>query len=101
MSLLLFDIISCKCMVGMKQNLKHVLEIAETATDTKTKLQSRVIANDCYKFIMEMSTNAGIVSDALKFVNQSKQKINTMQKIDERIEAIDEEDTTPTTNGVF
>ena len=50
---------------------------------------------------MEMSTNAGIVSDALKFVNQSKQKINTMQKIDERIEAIDEEDTTPTTNGAF
>jgi hypothetical protein len=29
---------------------------------------------------MEMSTNAGIVSDALKFVNQSKEKISTMQK---------------------
>jgi len=68
-----------KCMVGMKQNLKHVLEIAETTTDAKTKLQARAIVNDCYKFIMEMSTNAGIVSDALKFVNQSKEKINTMR----------------------
>jgi predicted transcriptional regulator len=58
-----------KCMVGMKQNLKHVLEIGEAATDPKVKLQARAIANDCYKFIMEMSTNASIVSDALKFVN--------------------------------
>ncbi len=33
-----------------------------------------------------MSTNAGIVSDALKFVNQSKQKIDTLQKLDERIQ---------------
>jgi hypothetical protein len=69
-------------MVGMKQNLKHVLEIGEAATDPKVKLQARAIANDCYKFIMEMSTNAGIVSDALKFVNtmQSKERINSMQK---------------------
>ena len=70
----------------MRQNLKHVLEIAETTTDPKTKLQARAIANDCYKFILEMSTNAGIVSDALNFVNQSKQKIDTLQKLDERIQ---------------
>jgi hypothetical protein len=86
-----------KCMVGMKQNLKHVLEIAETTTDAKTKLQARAIVNDCYKFIMEMSTNAGIVSDALKFVNQSKEKINTMRS---QIWETETEETT-TTNGVF
>ena len=62
------------------------MAIAETVTDPKTKLQARAIANDCYKFIMEMSTNADIVSDALKFVNQSKQKIDTLQKLDERIQ---------------
>jgi hypothetical protein len=48
-----------KCMVGMKQNLKHVLEIGDKATDPKVKLQARAIANDCYRFILEMSTNAG------------------------------------------
>jgi ATP/maltotriose-dependent transcriptional regulator MalT len=37
-----------KCMVGMKRNLKQTLEIAETATDPKVKLQARAIANDCY-----------------------------------------------------
>ena len=51
-----------KCMVGMKQNLKHVLEIGEAATDPKVKLEARRIANDCYRFIQEMSTNAGIVN---------------------------------------
>src|ERR671924_1395166 len=69
-----------KCMVGMKRNLKETLAIADTATDPKVKLQARAIANDCYKFIMDMSTNAGIVSDALKFVTQSKEKIDIMQK---------------------
>jgi orotate phosphoribosyltransferase-like protein len=37
-----------KCMVGMKRNLNQTLEIAETATDPKVKLQDRAIANDCY-----------------------------------------------------
>jgi hypothetical protein len=88
-----------KCMVGMKQNLKHVLKIAETTTDAKTKLQARAIVNDCYKFIMEMSTNAGIVSDALKFVNtmQSKERINGMQK---QTEPETEEEAT-TSSGIY
>ena len=82
----------------MKRNLKHVLEIGEAATDPKTKLQARAIANDCYKFIMEMSTNAGIVSDALKFVNQSQQKINTMQK---QTAEETETETEEAANGVY
>jgi hypothetical protein len=88
-------------MVGMKQNLKHVLEIGETASDPKIKLEARRIANDCYRYIMDLCTNAGIVSDALKFVTQSQQKIDTLQKLDERIEAIEEEEAETTTNGVF
>ena len=41
---------------------------------------------------MDLCTNAGIVSDALKFVTQSQQKIDKLQKLDERInnEAIEE-----------
>ncbi|MGI8833012.1 MAG: hypothetical protein ACR2IS_10300 [Nitrososphaeraceae archaeon] len=86
-----------KCMVGMKRNLKETLEIADTASDPKIKLQARAIANECYKFILDMSTNAGIVSDALKYVAQ---KTETIQKLDERIinEETEEE---ITTNGVF
>jgi hypothetical protein len=46
---------------------------------------------------MDLSTNAGIVSDALKFVTQKQEQINTLQKIDGRIG--EEEETT--TNAVF
>src|SRR5919106_6659707 len=92
-----------KCMVGMKRNLKETLAIAEIAADPKIKLQARAIANDCYRFILEMSTNAGIVSDAMKYVTQKQEQNDTLQKLDERIEASEEErvEEGTTTNGVF
>ncbi len=86
-------------MTGMKLNLKQALTIGKEATDPKVKLEATKIANDCYKFIMEMSTNAGIVSDVLKFVNQSQQKIDTLKKTDEGIEATRIEE--KTTEGVY
>jgi hypothetical protein len=43
-------------------------------------------------------TNAGIVSDAIKFVTQKREQTDTLQKIDEKIEKIDEE---KTTNDIF
>jgi hypothetical protein len=46
-----------------------------------------------------MSTNASIISDALKYVNQKQEQIETLQKLDQRIEAIEEDETT--TNGVY
>jgi hypothetical protein len=93
-----------RCMIGMKGNLKHVLEIAETAADPKTKLQARAIANDCYKYIMDLTTNGAIVTDAIKYVTQKQEQIDTLHKLDERIEATGEEaeqEETTTTNGVF
>jgi IS30 family transposase len=89
-----------KCMVGMKRNLKQTLEIRDNTGDPKVKLQAAAIANDCYKFILDMTTNAGIVSDALKFVNQSQQRINSMQP--QPKEAKSEPETEEaTTNGVY
>ena len=84
-----------KCMVGMKNNLKETLDIANSVTDPRVKLQARAIVNDCYKFILDMSTNAGIVSDALKYVTQQKEQLSALQKID------DIEELETTTSGVF
>jgi hypothetical protein len=75
-----------KCMVGMKQNPKHVLEIGEAASGPKIKPEARRIANDCYRCIMDLCTNAGVISDALKFVTQSQQKIDTLSRLEERIQ---------------
>jgi hypothetical protein len=86
-------------MTEMKRNLRQTLEIAETAADPKTKLQARAIANDCYKYIMDLTTNGVVVTDAIKYVNQKQEQIDTLHKLDERIEAAEEE--TTTTNGVF
>jgi hypothetical protein len=55
-------------MIGMKQYLKQTLEIAETTLDPRTKLQARAIANDCYKYIMDLTTNRVVITDAIKFV---------------------------------
>ena len=91
-----------KCMAGMKSNLKETLEIANTVTDPRVKLQARAIVSDCYKFILDMSTNAGVVSDALKYVQQKTEEVSTLttlQKIEERIDAVEEEETT--TNGIY
>ena len=91
-------------MTGMKGNLKHVLEIAESAADPKTKLQARAIANDCYKYIMDLTTNGVVITDAMKYVIQKTEQVNTLQKLDERIEGIEEgeeEREEATTNGIF
>jgi hypothetical protein len=82
----------------MKRNLKQTLEIAETASDPRIKLEARRIANDCYKYIMDLTINGAIVTDAIKYVTQKQEQIDTLHKLDESIEAAEEE---TTTNGIF
>ena len=65
------------CMTGMKRNLKQTLEIAETTSDPRTKLQARAIANDCYKYIMDLTTNGVAITDAIKFVQTNKEKLTS------------------------
>jgi hypothetical protein len=67
------------CMTGIKINLKQTLEIAEAASDPRIKLQARAIANDCYKYIMELTTNGVVITDAIKFVQTNKEKLMTSQ----------------------
>ena len=90
-----------RCVTGMKINLKQTLEIAETGADPKTKLQARAIANDCYKYIMDLTTNGVVITDAIKYVNQQQEQIDTLHKLDERIEVAEEAEEATTTNGVF
>jgi hypothetical protein len=47
---------------------------------------------------MDLTTNGVVVTDAIKYVNQKQEQIDTLHKLDERIEAAEEE---TTTNGVF
>jgi transposase len=86
-----------KCMVGMKRNLKRVTEIQESTSGPKIKLEAIRIASDCYRFIMDLCTNAGIITDAMKFATKQQEQINTLM-LDERIAASEKE---TTTEGVY
>ena len=81
----------------MKQTLKRVIEIGNTVSDPKVKLEAKRIAMDCYRHVMDLCANAGIVSDALKFVNQSNEKIDSMRPTEG--ETTEAEATT--TNGIY
>jgi hypothetical protein len=59
--------------------------------EVPTKLQARSTAIDRYHFIMDLCTNAGIISDQ-EVHGKKEEQLDALQKIDERerIEAIDE-----------
>jgi len=76
------------CMTGLKQVLKlswdiatktksHNNENGETLTmvDDKTRIQALALANDCYKYIMDLTTNGVVITDAIKFVQANKEKL--------------------------
>jgi len=87
-----------KAMLGTKRNLRHAIEIRESSSDLKIRLEAIRIANECYKFIMELSTNSIVISNAIDFVNRKQEQIEEIKMLDKRIEAIEEE---RTTEGVF
>jgi hypothetical protein len=82
-----------RSMTGMKRNLKRALEIGESSSDPKLKLEAIRIANDCHKFIMDHCTNAGIVSDALKYVTHKQKQLDALKMLDEIMQASEKETT--------
>jgi hypothetical protein len=45
-------------------------------SDPKTKLQARAIASDCYKYIMDLTTNGVVVTDATRHVQSKVDHLN-------------------------
>jgi hypothetical protein len=83
------------CMSGLKQVLKLSWDIADksknynndnshttTTTDDKTRIQALALANDCYKYIMDLTTNGVVITDAIKFVQTNKEKLTMSTKED-------------------
>ena len=55
-----------------------------TMTDDKTRIQALALANDCYKYIMDLSTNGVVITDAIKFVQINKEKLTMSAKEDDK-----------------
>ena len=69
-----------RCVTGMKGNLKHHLEIVGSSADPKTILFARAIASDCYKHIMDLTTNGVVVTDAIRYVQGKMDHLNKVEK---------------------
>jgi ECF sigma factor len=88
-----------RCLTGLNQVLKTCWYIVnKPGTDDRTKLQATAIINDSYKYAMDLVTNGSVITDAIKHVSQIQKDVDTINKIDKSLEAIEEE---TTTNGVF
>ena len=83
-----------RCLTGMNQVLKLSCQIANnnkqngqdhndnnnntlTTRDERTRLQALSLINDCYKYIMDLTTNGVVITDAIKFVQTNKEKLTT------------------------
>jgi hypothetical protein len=93
------------CMSGFKQVLKLSWDIADksknynndngqttTMTDDKTRIQALALANDCYKYIMDLTTNGVVITDAIKFVQTNKEKLTSNKKGDKESKEPDYDD---------
>jgi hypothetical protein len=88
-----------RCLSGMNEVLKLSWQIADnnkgrqngqdhndnssntmTTGDDRTRLQALALINDCYKYIMDLTTNGVVITDAIKFVQTNKEKLTTMSK---------------------
>jgi hypothetical protein len=53
-----------------------------TMSDNKTTLQALALINDCHKYIMDLTTNGVVITDAIKFVPSNKEKLCLSTKED-------------------
>jgi hypothetical protein len=50
---------------------------AITTGDDRTRLQALSLINDCYKYIMDLTTNGVVITDAIKFIQTNKERLTT------------------------
>lgn len=90
------------CMAGINQILKMSWEIAtkglgsgysnsnlgdnsgrtsSSIIDDKTRLHALALANDCYKYKMDLVTNSIVITDAINFIQHKKVELRSMNDV--------------------
>jgi hypothetical protein len=59
-----------KCLIGLTLILKEAWITAAKTEDKREKLQALSLAKECYSMKLELLTNATVVDDAIRFVNE-------------------------------
>ncbi len=63
-----------KCLVGLNAITKEVWNTVQNTEDKREKIQALSLAKECYSMKLDSLTNAIVVDDAIRFVDQSKIK---------------------------
>jgi hypothetical protein len=73
----------------LKQNGQDHNDNINTITtgDDRTRLQALSLINDCYKYIMDLTTNGVVITDAIKFVQTNKEKLMSNKEDGKRKES--------------
>jgi len=100
-----------KAVVGINKVLKTCWNIInKDTTDDKTKLQATAIINDSYKYLMDLTTNGVVVTDAIKYIQGKMNHLNNQEKAllqvikddkDKTEPEQDKEEQATITNGIF
>src|SRR5215216_6723987 len=70
-----------KCMNGLNQVLKIGWNIVQSdSSSAANRLQALALVNDSYKYIMDLTTNGVVVTDAIKYVQGKMDHLNTQEK---------------------
>ena len=64
------------CMTGIDRVIRIACDITEKSIDDKTRLQALSLLNECYNYKMDLTTNGVVITDAIKFVQTNKEKLN-------------------------
>jgi hypothetical protein len=68
-----------KCLVGLNAITREAWKTEQNTQDNREKIQALSLAKECYSMKMDLLTNATVVDDAMKFAQQSKDKLVSME----------------------
>jgi hypothetical protein len=64
-----------KCMTGLNQVLRVVWDIVRSdSSSPANRLAALSLINDSYKYLMDLTTNGVVITDAIGFVQTNKEK---------------------------
>jgi uncharacterized protein YerC len=70
-----------KCINGLNQVLKMGWNIVNNdSSSAANRLQGLSLINDCYKYLMDLTTNGVVITDAIKYVQGKLDHSNTGEK---------------------
>lgn len=64
--------------IGSREDSNGERTVTTITEKDKIRLQAAALANDCYRHIIELTTNGVVITDAIKFVQTNKEKLAAM-----------------------